>query len=263
MNKLVISLSVTIAIVTVVIISAFSTIKEEVEKIESTHSVKRLGTTNNYQITTLIAGMRDADIALVKYKVPNNCIYDPSEKNTFFSDRDENHIKFFIMEIPNEGNVMVNLEVTVKDLYEELEMPVELEFSSNGEKQTLKLPAVKLREDIGKVEEEEGVVDTNVNTISMVDPKTMITTIVKEVVEEETSSNVKYSIQLLALTTFSNKKLATFCKQHSISMSKVSTETIQGLTKVRYGSFNSEIEAKKMLQQFLDKKIEGAFIITL
>ena len=76
-------------------------------------------------------------------------------------------------------------------------------------------------------------------------------------------STAKYAVQLLALSNYSEQKVADFCSKKGLSMSKISTEKVGGLTKVRYGTVSSIEEAKELREEMLQKNIPGVFIVTI
>jgi hypothetical protein len=332
------------------------------QEIITDHKVERVGQTNEYNIETTISGLNGVDIARIKYIVSEEHTYKASPKNAFFSDRNAEHIKFYIMGIPNEGVITINLGLELNESATSIEFPVEFQYSRNEQKQTVNLPTIKIGEplvadasevvedpvvetktiveevpiideappveDIPIVEEvenepiEEPVVEEEspeaeipveemaveepakepvvesmpeeaskeeVPSLEVVEepitevvveeaveaPEEIVveTPIVEENIEEpvvvpvppvaETTSrnSAQYTVQILALSDFSQSRLNTYCKEHNLSLSKISKKQVNGFTKIRYGSVNSMDEAKALRKTLINQNVQGAFII--
>lgn len=261
-NKFLVTLVSVVTLITLITILAFTPNAPE-ETIKSNHTISRVSL-NEFNITTTIAGMEDADIALIRYVIPDQHIYKESEDNSFFSDRDNKFVKFFIMEVPNEGDVTIHLGITVDDPKSSVEFPVELEYSSNGQKQSATLSTIKL-------EMTEELAETAIDRSTLANPRTMIdsettyTDDIDGITEESPKKDPfklgKYSIQILALSEFSEIKLNEFCDLYDLSIDETSKEEADGLTKVRYGLFESEIAARDIQQQLISKNLEGVFLV--
>ncbi|MCO6499624.1 MAG: SPOR domain-containing protein [Vicingus serpentipes] len=76
-------------------------------------------------------------------------------------------------------------------------------------------------------------------------------------------STTKYAVQILALSNYSEQRVATFCNQHGLLVSEISTEKVGGLTKVRYGAASSLEQAKEIRNKLVKKNITGAFIVKI
>ena len=85
----------------------------------------------------------------------------------------------------------------------------------------------------------------------------------EETSNPENVSSGQYAIQLLALSEFSQNRVNQFCEMYELSISKINVTTENGLSKVRYGSFDSKEEAKEFHQQLLQKDLEDIFIVQL
>jgi len=73
----------------------------------------------------------------------------------------------------------------------------------------------------------------------------------------------RYAVQILALSKYSEQKVADFCKKNGLSTEKIAIEKLSNLTKVRYGKANTIEEAKELRQEVLEKNISGAFIVKI
>lgn len=108
------------------------------------YDVKPGSAANEYSIKTTISGLIGVDIARIKYLINNDHTYKPSPNNQFFSDRNENYIKFYIMAIPASGIINVELGVILGGSGE-YAFPVELQYSRNEEKKVLNLPEIVIK----------------------------------------------------------------------------------------------------------------------
>jgi hypothetical protein len=123
------------------------------QEVKGVHKVEPSGKSNGYNIKTTISGLQGVDIARIIYLIDNSHTYVPSPTNTFFSDRNEKYVKFYVMAVPTSGEIIVDLGVEVANSGE-FAFQVEFQYSKNEEKKTIDLPRVYLTSDQDIVAEE-------------------------------------------------------------------------------------------------------------
>ncbi|MBL4594583.1 MAG: hypothetical protein JKX68_12320 [Flavobacteriales bacterium] len=126
-------------------------------------------------------------------------------------------------------------------------------------------------EEIPTVEEvPEPVVEEGPEIIEVPDPvDPVIEPVHEEVLEvEETSASaelsktiVRYTIQLLSLSEFSQSKLKVYCRQHNLSIDDVKKNQVGNWMKITYGEASSIEEANQIKERLIrEHNIDGAFI---
>ena len=113
------------------------------QNVSATHDIQPGTAPNEYTIKTTITGLEGVDIARIKYLIDNTNTYEASPNNSFFSDRNEKYIKFYIMAVPPSGVINVELGLVLGG-NGEYAFPVELQYSRNEEKETVNLPQINL-----------------------------------------------------------------------------------------------------------------------
>ena len=110
-----------------------------------------------------------------------------------------------------------------------------------------------LKEKIAAKKLEADAIVTNEKPVVVIE-KTVIEPVIK----------IRYAVQILALSQFSEKKLIDFCKRNNLSMEQISKEQVNGITKIRYGSLGSMEEAEQLRKKMTTKsQINGAFVVKI
>jgi chemotaxis protein histidine kinase CheA len=78
------------------------------------------------------------------------------------------------------------------------------------------------------------------------------------------AGSTKYTVQIFALSKYSEQKVANFCERNNLDINKINTINVNGITKVRYGYAYSEEDAEKLRKDLLTRpQINGAFIVKI
>jgi len=134
------------------------------QDVSGIHEIQKGSEPNEYSIKTSIRGLKGVDIARIKYFIDNNHTYKASPNNTLFWDRTESHIKFYIMAVPESGELDIVLGIIVADdsLHN---FQVEIQFSRNEEKRSVLFPKINISvaEEIVIAEEIPEPVEPSIN----------------------------------------------------------------------------------------------------
>ncbi|PKP48883.1 MAG: hypothetical protein CVT95_03920 [Bacteroidetes bacterium HGW-Bacteroidetes-12] len=255
------------------------------QELTSNHSVKQVGETNEYTIKTTISGLEGVELGKIEYQIPDKHSYKPSPKNTYFSDRKNNLLKFYLMAIPSNGIVEIEFNIIVNEAGSVV-FPVQFQYSKNDEKNKISLSSIaidnssssglvvneqpsqtkeeeKPKEVVVKEKEPEVILEKKEEK----KPEPIATSTPKETqrIESTTpsSTTTKYAVQLFALTEYSQAKVNAYCKKHNLKTSEITTEKGNGLVKVRYGKVNSAIEAQQLKETLISKGVTGVFVVKL
>jgi len=126
------------------------------QEVKGVHQVVPSVELNGYNIKTTISGLEGVDIARVIYLIDETHTYKASPINTFFSDRNEKFIKFYVMAVPSSGEIIIDLGLEVAN-GGDFAFHVEFQYSKNEEKKKVDLPKIYLglAEDAGISANEE------------------------------------------------------------------------------------------------------------
>jgi len=254
------------------------------QEITSNHSIKQVGETNEFLIKTTISGLEGVELGKIEYQIPDKHSYKPSPKNTYFSDRKNNLLKFYLMVIPSNGVVEIEYNIVVNEAGSVV-FPVQFQYSKNDTKSKISLSSITIDNSSSselavneqpmqtKEEEKPKVVVEKVKEEIKIEkneapkPKPITTSTPKETqrIESTTPSSIptKYAVQLFALAEYSQARVNAYCKKHNLKINEITTEKVNGLVKVRYGKVNSATEAQQLKETLISKGVTGVFVVKL
>lgn len=260
------------------------------QEASAVHEIKKGVEPNEYIIKTTITGLKGVDIARANYKIDDVHSYEKVAGNELFSSRNKDYIKFYVMGVPASGTITVELGLILSD-NGSYSFPVEFQYSRNDKKKVVQFPELIFEGEetlaseeivseipVAVIQESESVLIVatdsvpSMETSSLASPVGTVRTVVsdsvelkEETIEEELAdTKVKYTIQLLSLSKFSQERFDEYCDKHSLLPEEVSTRIVNGMTKVIYGNVSSLDEAKKLIDRLkLLNNIDGAFAVPL
>lgn len=113
------------------------------QTVNSSHIVEATGQPNEFLVKTTISGLESVDIARIEYDIADIHIYKASPNNSFFTDRKNNQLKFYLMAVPATGTINVEFYLTVKS-GSSLEIPAAIQYSRNETKEKVSLAPLTL-----------------------------------------------------------------------------------------------------------------------
>src|SRR5690606_1258238 len=113
------------------------------QTVHSSHIVEATGQPNEFLVKTTITGLENVDIARIEYDIDDVHIYKASPNNSFFTDRKNNQLKFYLMAVPATGTINVEFYLTVKS-GSSLEIPAAIQYSRNETKEKVSLAPLTL-----------------------------------------------------------------------------------------------------------------------
>ena len=264
------------------------------------HEINKGAEPNEYIVKTSVSGLKGVDIARATYKIDDTHAYQKVLGNELFSSRNKDYIKFYVMGVPESGEIVIELGLTLANNVAH-SFPVEFQYSRNDEKKIVQFPELVFEgeellaseETISKNEVLEAAeIKSDMEKSSLASPtitngsvgsnekptqeKVIVLESTVEIIknpvvkneatikEELADTKVKYTIQLLSLSKFSQARFDEYCDEHSLLPEEVTTRVVNGMTKVIYGKANSLEEAKKLIDRLkLLNNIDGAFAVPL
>lgn len=113
------------------------------QSVNSSHIIEATGQPNEFLVKTTISGLESVDIARIEYDIDDVHIYKASPNNSFFTDRKNNQLKFYLMAVPATGTINVEFYLTVKS-GSSLEIPAAIQYSRNETKEKVSLAPLTL-----------------------------------------------------------------------------------------------------------------------
>ena len=266
------------------------------QEVKGVHQVVPSVELNGYNIKTTISGLEGVDIARVIYLIDETHTYKASPINTFFSDRNEKFIKFYVMAVPSSGEIIIDLGLEVAN-GGDFAFHVEFQYSKNEEKKKVDLPKIylglaedagisaneelsikneaeqfALKEALEQKEKEEAaslkvVEETKAKELAVKKESEELalkeaSEQKKEIISEKSQLGNSYTIQLLSLSRFSQARLDYYCKKNKLDRYKITKKRSGEWMKITCGEFNSKEEASAQLRYLNNKKgIKGAFVV--
>lgn len=113
------------------------------QTVNSSHIIEATEKPNEFLVKTTITGLENVDIARIEYDIDDVHIYKASPNNSFFTDRKNNQLKFYLMAVPATGTINVEFYLTVKS-GSSLEIPAAIQYSRNETKEKVSLAPLTL-----------------------------------------------------------------------------------------------------------------------
>ncbi len=257
------------------------------------HTVEKNSEKNEYKVTSVFSGASNAEFAKVSFKIPEgvNVITPSSGGNV--SKKESDGISFYAFSVGDEGvttvfyiqpSIMQDISIGVKFVYavgeskmnpniEDLVISIESEDYASYQGATPEDNSFVIK-DLSDKTSYALVVAENKETAEILENKEN-----KENKEEKENKgdkegmekierpmdNGNYSIQLLSLSDYSDRRVMEFCIKHKLKTGDLIKRNVGNLTKVSIGTYSSKEAAnlakKKMISG--DALLDDAFVVKL
>ncbi len=116
------------------------------QTVSSSHIVEATGQPNEFLVKTAITGLENVDIARIEYDIDDAHTYTPSPNNSFFTDRKNNQLKFYLMAVPASGIINIEFILTISN-GQTLNIPAAIQYSRNEVKDKVALAPLTINID--------------------------------------------------------------------------------------------------------------------
>lgn len=116
------------------------------QTVNSSHVVEATGQPNEFLVKTAITGLENVDIARIEYDIADAHTYTPSPNNSFFTDRKNNQLKFYLMAVPASGVINIEFILTISN-GQTLNIPAAIQYSRNEVKDKVALAPLTINID--------------------------------------------------------------------------------------------------------------------
>ena len=268
------------------------------------HTVEKNSDKNEYKITSVFLGVSNAEFAKVSYKIPSGVTVITPYSSDNISKKESDGISFYSLSVGDEGvttvfyiqpSIVQDISIEINFIYavgenkmtssiENLIIPIEStdygfyqgvtpednsfvikDLSNNPESSALSENKEKI--EIAKNKDNEESKESSGNISNPDASGTSKNKKSKEVVGsiENSRFNGAYSIQLLSLSEYSDRRVMEFCIKHKLKTGDLIKRDVGNLTKVSIGSYSSKeaaVLAKKNMVSG-DALLDDAFIVKL
>lgn len=125
----------------VVVVIASTTVFAQT--VNSSHIIEATEKPNEFLVKTTITGLESVDIARIEYDIDDAHIYTPSPNNSFFTDRKNNQLKFYLMAVPASGVINIEFILSISN-GQTLNIPAAIQYSRNETKEKVNLAPLTL-----------------------------------------------------------------------------------------------------------------------
>ncbi len=125
----------------VVVVIASTTVFAQT--VNSSHIIEATEKPNEFLVKTTINGLENVDIARIEYDIDDAHIYTPSPNNSFFTDRKNNQLKFYLMAVPASGVINIEFILSISN-GQTLNIPAAIQYSRNETKEKVSLAPLTL-----------------------------------------------------------------------------------------------------------------------
>ena len=250
-------------------------------KVNVTHTVEKNSEKNEFKVTSVFLGASNAEFAKVSFIIPEgvNVITPSSGSNV--SKKESDGISFYAFSVGDEGVTTVfyiqpstkqNISIGVKFVY----AVGESKMKPNIEDLIVLIESTDYPSYQGVTPEDNSFV------IKDLSDKTSYALVIaenKELTEtaensentnsieniESPTSNGNYSIQLLSLLEYSDRRVMEFCIKHKLKTGDLIKRNVGNLTKVSIGTYSSKEAAKLAKKNMVsgDALLDDAFVVKL
>jgi hypothetical protein len=246
-----------------------------------THTVEKNSEKNEYKITSAFLGASNAEFAKVSFKIPEgvNVITPSSGGNV--SKKESDGISFYSFSVGDEGVTTVfYIQPSIK---QDISIGVKFVYAVGESKMKPNIEDLIISIESTDYASYQGVTpEDNSFVIKDLSNKTSYAVVVAENKEstdtpensenknsteniESPSGNANYSIQLLSLSEYSDRRVMEFCIKHKLKSGDLIKRNVGNLTKVSIGTYSSKEAAnlakKKMISG--DALLDDAFVVKL
>jgi len=249
-----------------------------------THTVEKNSEKNEYKITSVFLGASNAEFAKVSFKIPEgvNVITPSSGGNV--SKKESDGISFYAFSVGDEGVTTVfYIQPSIK---QDISIGVKFVYAVGESKMKPNIEDLIVSVESTDYTTYQGVTpEDNSFVIKDLSDKTSYAVVVaenKETAEilenkenkgdkegmekiERPTDNGNYSIQLLSLSEYSDRRVMEFCIKHKLKTGDLIKRNVGNLTKVSIGTYSSKEAANSAKKKMIsgDALLDDAFVVKL
>jgi len=246
-------------------------------------------TNNSYQISIKIIGKESPGIFKLTVSIPDEYTIDVYNNSNLLIDTRGQIVKFY-SNFDSGNQVEINCKLTKKENDEsEASIPVHLEYSLNGEMVVLdkdivlsehEFIAIEQMDSLTTLMEEVSKKNEHKNAIALAKMENLPSsstenkstkedvTLMPEGYNSSTksglsSSNKSYSVQILSLQFYNEKRLNEFLSMYKLKSSETFKKEINGVVKIYTGKFKTYEEAKTLKEKLIKQNnLTDSFVVS-
>ncbi|MGE0561367.1 MAG: SPOR domain-containing protein [Flavobacteriales bacterium] len=256
--------------------------------IEIKNSVLK-STNNSYQVSIKIIGKEQPGIFKLTLSIPDEYTVDVYNNVNLLIDTRGQLIKFY-SNFDSGNQIEINCKLIKKDSDEsEASIPVHLEYSLNGNMVVLdkeiilsdhEIITIEKMDSLSKQLEEISKQNENKDAIALAKMKNLPTSLPETANKREdltsmpegynsstksglSNSNKSYSVQILSLQFYNEKRLNEFLNLYKLKPSETFKKEVNGLVKIYTGKFSTYEEAKALKEKLIQQNnLTDSFVVS-
>ena len=238
-------------------------------KVNVTHVIEKNSEKNEYKVTSVFLGASNAEFAKVSFKIPEGVNVITPSSGVNVAKKESDGISFYSLSVGDKGVTTVfyiqpsieqDISIGVKFVY----AVGENKMKPNIENLIISIESTIYDFYQGVTPEDNSFV---INDLSYTNSDASGTKEDKESEENrgDLSVNGDYSIQLLSLSEYSDRRVMEFCIKHKLKTGDLIKRNVGNLTKVSIGTYSSKEAAVLAKKNMIsgDALLDDAFVIKL
>lgn len=230
------------------------------QTISSSSSVTKHTDKDSYKISAELTGLTGVKFAQVKFSIPEGVSVSIPNDAKFQSTSSSNFVAFYIYAVPSKGNA--NFEFVVSPSGSKASIGMHLQYSVGDDKKDVLFDPIQIDVNESYASFSD---DSKFNVVAQTEMASTKTdeVLVKNGLDNSSKTSGSYSVQILSLADYNEKRVKQFCKDHNLKFSDLIKRKVGGVTKLSVGKLSSESaqELKKKIVE--ENKVDGAFVIEL
>ena len=241
-------------------------------KVNVTHVIEKNSEKNEYKVTSVFLGASNAEFAKVSFKIPEGVNVITPSSGVNVAKKESDGISFYSLSVGDEGvttifyiqtSIEQDISIGVKFIY----AVGENKMKPNIENLIISIESADYPFYQGVTPEDNSFVIKDISDNNLDPTETAENKESKESFEniDKASFNGNYSIQLLSLSEYSDRRVMEFCIKHKLKTGDLIKRDVGNLTKVSIGSYSSKEAAVLAKKNMIsgDALLDDAFVIKL
>ena len=241
-------------------------------KVNVTHVIEKNSEKNEYKVTSVFLGASNAEFAKVSFKIPEGVNVITPSSGVNVAKKESDGISFYSLSVGDEGvttifyiqpSIEQDISIGVKFIY----AVGENKMKPNIENLIISIESADYSSYQGVTPEDNSFVIKDLSDNNLDPTETAENKESKENLEniDKASFNGTYSIQLLSLSEYSDRRVMEFCIKHKLKTGDLIKRNVGNLTKVSIGTYRSKEAANLAKKNMVsgDALLDDAFIVKL
>lgn len=225
------------------------------QEVKVVHNVEKNLSKNEYKVTSVFSGVKNADFAKVRFVIPDGINVISPASGGHVAKKEENGISFYALSVSEKG--VTTVFYVQPDKNDEISIGVQFIYAVGEDKikPSLEKLVISTSEEYiayeGETPEDNSFEIKEIKSNTLNDGNGVV------------NSKGIFSIQLLSLREYSDERVMKFCLEHKLNSGNLIKRSVDGITKISIGKYPTKekaIDARKTMI-LNDAVLNDAFIV--